>query len=164
MSTCISSQGEFSSHELGTGDQEFTCTLCGAFDEDACMVKAAELFSHFLYIESCNQCPPCKIGSRRITGRLDDLMAMTASRHDVEDIAHTATWVTNAQRCNLATSEQIMSSSVVAAFPEEFQDHVNASCSRRHDLTFPKIIGYEEGKGFTFDTEYSRKQPDWTYA
>ncbi len=134
------------------------------YDDTACMVKVAEIFSHFLYIESCNQCPPCKIGSQRITERLEHLLDGTSSAHEVEDIAHTATWVTNAQRCNLATSEQVLASSILAAFPEEFEDHVDGNCSRRHDLVLPKITGYREGEGFTLDTEYWRKRPDWTYA
>jgi formate dehydrogenase iron-sulfur subunit len=41
------------------------------FDESACIVRVAALFSRFLYVESCGQCPPCKLGSGVITDLLD---------------------------------------------------------------------------------------------
>ena len=34
----------------------------------ACMVKAAHLYSRFLYVESCGQCPACKFGTGEVTG------------------------------------------------------------------------------------------------
>ena len=37
------------------------------FDESACMVKAATLYSRFLYVESCGQCPACKFGTGQVT-------------------------------------------------------------------------------------------------
>ncbi|MBW3537172.1 MAG: hypothetical protein KY395_05285, partial [Actinobacteria bacterium] len=40
------------------------------YDDTACMVEVARLFSRFLYVESCGQCPPCKRGSGEITERL----------------------------------------------------------------------------------------------
>jgi len=50
MSKCISSEGEFSEHALGTGGNEFTCTRCWALDGaaihealDACREQRADL-------------------------------------------------------------------------------------------------------------------------
>ena len=43
------------------------------YDDTACMVEVAYQLSRFLYIESCGQCPPCKIGSGEITDRLERL-------------------------------------------------------------------------------------------
>jgi len=134
------------------------------YDDQACMVKVAEMFSHFLHVESCNQCPPCKIGSGRISERLERLMRFEAHPHEVEEIAETATWVTNGQRCYLATSEQLVVASILANFPGDFEAHLAGTCKLRHDLVLPKIIDYREGQGFTFDEEYWRKQPDWTYV
>ncbi len=133
------------------------------YDDTACMVGVAEMYSHFLYTESCNQCSPCKIGSRRITERLVRLLAGDAHPDDLEEIVETTTWVTNAQRCYLATSEQLVIGSILDAFPDEFEDHLAGTCQRRHDLPIPKIKEYSERDGFTFDAEYRRKQPDWTY-
>ncbi len=135
------------------------------YDDTACMVKALETMSHFLYIESCNQCPPCKIGSRRITGHLERLLFGEGSMDDIDDILYTTTWVENAQRCYLATSEALVSFSILEVFKDEFLGHLpGRECPLRHDLIVPKMTGYVEGQGFKYDPGYKRKQPDWTYS
>lgn len=133
------------------------------YDDTACMVQVAHEFSRFLYVESCNQCPPCKIGSRRITERLERFLNGGSTPQDIDDIWETTTWVENNQRCYLATSEAVVMYSVVHAFRDEFMEHVNDTCDRRHDIVIPKMTDYAEGKGFTYDLRYSRKQPDWSY-
>lgn len=134
------------------------------YDDSACMVKVAEIFSRFLYVESCNQCPPCKIGSRQITERLERLIRHEGHTSDVDAIMETTTWVENGARCYLPTSESLVISSIVAAFEDEFSDHVRGTCQRRHDMPLPKLSDYSPGEGFTYDLDWSRKQPDWSYA
>jgi NADH:ubiquinone oxidoreductase subunit F (NADH-binding) len=133
------------------------------YDDSACMVQVAYLFSRFLYIESCNQCPPCKLGGERISERLARLLAGEAQAHDLEEIRATSTWVNNGARCYLATSQSIVTQSILTAFPEEFDAHLTGTCPRRHDLIVPKMTEYVPGRGFLYDQEYVRKQPDWTY-
>jgi NADH:ubiquinone oxidoreductase subunit F (NADH-binding) len=134
------------------------------YDDSECMVQALYTFSRFLYVESCNQCPPCKTGSRWITERLERLLAGEAERHHLDEIHAATTWVTNAARCYLASSESIVTASIMDAFPEEFEAHLTGTCSLRHDLIVPKMLDYVPGQGFVYDETYSRKQPDWTYA
>jgi NADH-quinone oxidoreductase subunit F len=135
-----------------------------AYDDTACMVKVAEIVSRFLYVESCNQCPPCKMGSRQITDQLERLLRYEARFTDVEKMMDTTTWVANSSRCYLPTSESLVISSIIAAFADEFADHTHGSCERRHDLPLPKLTDYSAAEGFTYDLEWSRKQPDWSYA
>ncbi|HEY7801874.1 MAG TPA: NADH-ubiquinone oxidoreductase-F iron-sulfur binding region domain-containing protein [Dehalococcoidia bacterium] len=133
------------------------------YDDTACMVKVAERFVHFLHIESCNQCPPCKIGSRKIMRWLEQLLAGDAVEHDVEEMMEVATWVTNGGRCYLPTSTSLVTSSILGSFPEDFQAHLEGRCELRHDIEIPKIKDYDEDYGFTLDHDYDRKQPDWSY-
>ncbi len=134
------------------------------FDESACMVRAAYLFSHFLHVESCNQCAPCKLGSSEISKRLRALLAGSAHRHDFEEIHQIAGWVTGGHRCGLAVSEQVVMSSIVERLPEDFEAHLEHRCTLRHDLILPKLLDYEPGRGFTYDANYAHKKTDWTYA
>jgi NADH-quinone oxidoreductase subunit F len=134
------------------------------YDDSECMVQALYTFSRFLYVESCNQCPPCKTGSRWITERLERLLAGEAEPHHLDEIHAATTWVTNAARCYLATSESLVTASILAAFPEDFRNHLSGTCGLRHDLIVPKMIDYIPGQGFVYDQTYVRKQPDWTYA
>src|SRR6185437_3072789 len=78
------------------------------YDDSACMVAVAALFSHFLHVESCNQCRPCKTGSRRITEILEHLLAGQARPHDLAELEAATVWVTGGTRCYLATSESVV--------------------------------------------------------
>lgn len=133
------------------------------YDDTACMAQVAYNFSRFLFIESCNQCAPCKLGSRQITERLQRLLEGKAKRLELEEIDDITTWVTNGQRCYLATSESLVISSVLRAFPDDFTAHLQGRCELRHDISLPKMTGYEEGAGFTFDEMHIHKQPDWSF-
>lgn len=134
------------------------------YDDTACMVPVAQIFSRFLYVESCNQCPPCKIGSRQITEHLDRLLDGRGTQSDIDGIQTAIGGVEEGQRCYLPTSTSLVVSSIVRSFPDDFAAHVHGECRLRHDLVLPKITDYREGKGFTYDLDYMRKQPDWTYA
>ena len=134
------------------------------YDDTVCMVKVAERFVHFLHVESCNQCPPCKIGSRSIKQRLEHLLAGHATAQEIDDIEEEARWVTNGGRCYLPTSTSLVASSILASYPQDFEAHMAGTCTLRHDIAIPKITGYDSETGFTLDLEYDRKQPDWTYV
>jgi NADH:ubiquinone oxidoreductase subunit F (NADH-binding) len=43
------------------------------FDDTACMVRAAYLYSRFLWVESCAQCPACKFGTGEVSKGLDEI-------------------------------------------------------------------------------------------
>ena len=134
------------------------------YDDTTCMVDAAYRFSRFLSIESCGQCPPCKIGSSAITRHLERLETGAGSEDDLRGIAHWLEQVTDGNRCYLAVEEQVMVNSVMQAFPEEFVEHLELGrCPRRRRLPIPKLIDLTDGVA-TFDEEYWRKRLDWTYA
>ncbi|HEX5939328.1 MAG TPA: NADH-ubiquinone oxidoreductase-F iron-sulfur binding region domain-containing protein [Dehalococcoidia bacterium] len=133
------------------------------YDETACLARVAYLFSRFLFVESCNQCPPCKIGSRRITELLEKLLQDEADEADLEEIHATTTWVENGQRCYLASSEALVIASTLAFYPDDFRAHLTGDCKRRHDMPLPKMVDYIAGQGFKFDERYLRKLPDWSY-
>jgi NADH-quinone oxidoreductase subunit F len=134
------------------------------YDDTACMVEVAYQFSRFLHVESCNQCPPCKMGSREITRHLRRLLDGHGVRDDVEDILHVATWTPNGARCFLASEEAIVIPSTIRTYRQDFDAHVEGTCHLRHDLPLPRIVDYSHAEGFTYDAEYHRKKPDWSYA
>jgi NADH:ubiquinone oxidoreductase subunit F (NADH-binding) len=134
------------------------------YDDTACMVAIAHLFSRFLFVESCGQCPPCKLNSEEITNRLAVIDDCRGGDDDIEVIGARLREVTDANRCYLGTEEQLLVSSILRAFPEEFADHVEGDCPRhRGDLVVPKIVDLADGH-VRYDERQARKQPDWTYA
>jgi NADH:ubiquinone oxidoreductase subunit F (NADH-binding) len=134
------------------------------YDDSACMVDVAVELSRFLYVESCGQCPPCKLGTGAITVALNRLAAGAGGDHDVSEIGARLRTVTDGNRCYLPVEEQLMIGSLLAAFSEEFAAHVEGGCPLPGPPPIvPKIVDLEDGK-VTYDERHRRKRPDWTYA
>jgi NADH:ubiquinone oxidoreductase subunit F (NADH-binding) len=134
------------------------------YDDTACMVGVARLFSRFLYVESCGQCPPCKLGSGAITERLERLEAGSGTDGDVAEIVSWLSRVTDANRCYLPVEERLVVESILRAFPDEVAEHLGTgSCPRPRHLPIPKLVDLRDGKAF-YDARQEHKLPDWTYA
>ena len=134
------------------------------YDDTTCMVDAAYRFSRFLSIESCGQCPPCKLGSSAITEALERIETGAGEAGDLDVIGGWLGHVTDGSRCFLASEEQIVVTSIMRAFPEEFAEHIDLGhCPRPRRLPIPKLLDLAGGKA-VYDESFWRKQPDWTYA
>jgi NADH:ubiquinone oxidoreductase subunit F (NADH-binding) len=134
------------------------------YDDTTCMVDAAYRLSRFLSIESCGQCPPCKLGSSAITEHLERLETGIGDHSDLALIRGWLERVTDGNRCYLAVEEQVMVSSILRAFPEEFTEHVELRrCPRPRRLPIPKLTDLGDGLA-VYDESFWRKQPDWSYA
>ncbi len=133
-------------------------------DDSACMVEAARLFSRFLWVESCGQCPACKRGSSEITERLEQIEGGNGTDEDIAEIASWIDKVTDGNRCYLAVEEQVLVASILRTFGDEFAEHLQLGrCPRPREIVFPKIVDLSDGN-VVYDTRVPLKQPDWTYA
>jgi len=133
------------------------------YDDTACMVEVAYQYSRFLWIESCGQCPACKLGTQEITHRLNEIEACRGSAEDVAVIGARLANVTDGNRCFLPVEEQRVVGSLLRAFPEEFAAHLEGNCPNpRGDLIAPKIVDLDGG-AVVYDQAHRRKLPDWTY-
>jgi NADH:ubiquinone oxidoreductase subunit F (NADH-binding) len=133
------------------------------YDDTACMVDLAREFSRFLYVESCGQCPACKFGTGEITAHLTEIEACRATDEVLDIIAARLKSVTDGNRCYLPVEEQLVVSSILRSFPDEFAAHLEGYCPRpRSDLVVP-IIKDLVGGAATYDTRHQGKRPDWTY-
>ena len=134
------------------------------YDDTACMVDVAYQFSRFLYVESCGQCPPCKLGSGEITSHLERLETGRGADDDLRGIAHWLQRVTDGNRCYLPVQEQQVVASILRAFPDEFAAHIEqGACPRPRQLDFPKLIDLDGGEAIV-DDSFWRKRSDWTMA
>jgi NADH-quinone oxidoreductase subunit F len=133
------------------------------FDDSACMVRAAHLYSRFLWVESCGQCPACKFGTGEVTSALDSIESGRGSDQDLELILVRARGSTDGQKCALPTGESLLIQSVVQVFGDEFRGHLGTVCALPRELTFHKIVGWDaENARFRYDLAYAGRQPDWT--
>jgi NADH-quinone oxidoreductase subunit F len=135
------------------------------FDDSACMVNAAHLYSRFLYVESCGQCPACKFGTGQATELLAKLESGGGSDWEVESLLARAKSATDGQKCALPTGESLLVQSLVQVFPDEFRSHLGGACPLPREITFHKIVDWHPAeRRFVYDRSYAGKQPDWTYA
>jgi NADH-quinone oxidoreductase subunit F len=134
------------------------------YDETRDMLAVARMVSRFLYVESCGQCRACKFGCGEITRRLGAISQGDGTANDFDVIGQRLRDVTSQTRCFLAEAEQLVVSSLLRRFPEDFA----AGLERARDieieeLPVPKIVDIRDGTAF-YDERQSRKQPDWTYS
>ena len=132
------------------------------YDDTACMVEVAATFSRFLWVESCGQCPPCKLGTGAITAALDDIAAGRGTDTSIELIQHWLPEVASGNRCFLPVEEQQMLGSILRGFPEDFDAHLAGSCPTPRAIAIPKLVDLDES-GARYDARQMRKRPDWTY-
>ncbi|MGH3849977.1 MAG: NADH-ubiquinone oxidoreductase-F iron-sulfur binding region domain-containing protein, partial [Pseudonocardiaceae bacterium] len=133
------------------------------YDDTACMVRLATQLSRFLSVESCGQCPACKLGTGEITARLSEIDACHGDENDIAVIGGRLKNVTDGSRCYLPIQEQRVIGSILRAFPEEFADRLGGVCPRpRPDLIVPIIVDLGGGR-VRYDRKRRRKLPDWTF-
>jgi NADH:ubiquinone oxidoreductase subunit F (NADH-binding) len=133
------------------------------YDDTACMVEVALMLSRFLFVESCGQCPPCKLGTGDITAALGRIRAGEGDDADLGRIAERLRIVTDGNRCYLPVQERVVVSSILRSFPDDFAAHLEGRCiSGRGLLPTPKIADLADGV-VTYDIRQDRKRPDWTY-
>jgi NADH-quinone oxidoreductase subunit F len=134
------------------------------YDDTTCMVEVATLFSRFLSVESCGQCPPCKLGAGAITGRLAAIDSGRANDADIEAIGGRLRNVTDGNRCALPVEVQNVVGSLLTTFPEEFAAHIEGHrCPKPRRLIMPKLVDIVDGQAI-YDRRYAYKRPDWTYG
>jgi NADH-quinone oxidoreductase subunit F len=131
------------------------------YDDTACLLAVAQMFSRFLFVESCGQCPPCKLGTGAITDALDRL-AGGGTEQELGVISERLRIVTDASRCYLPAEEKALIASILRSFPDDIADHLEGQCRRRHDIVIPKIVDITNGT-VAYDLDQCRKRPDWTY-
>ena len=133
------------------------------YDDTADMVTVARMLSRFLYVESCGQCPACKLGTGEITACLERLEAAHASSREIEVIGARLRSVTDANRCFLGEEEQILVSSILRSYPDDFSAHLEGRVMAPRPYPFPKIVDITEDGEAVYDERQTRKRPDWTY-
>jgi len=84
---------------------------------------------------------------------------------DLDEAPARAKGATDGQKFALPTGTSLLMQSLFLTFEEEFRAHAGRECSSPRGLVLPKIVDWDEEAGrFTYDEDYARKRPDWTYA
>ena len=130
-----------------------------------CIVCVAAALSRFLAVESCGQCPPCKLHGVEIWERLEKLCATGGTTSDLEELRRRCAVVTDANRCYLPVGHALVVNSALDNFAQEFAEVLDGGCGRPGPVAVPKIVDIDEATGeVRLDDTYAGKQLDWSYA
>ena len=133
------------------------------YDDSACMVEVAATLSRFLFVESCGQCLPCKLGTGDITEAVERIRDRAGTARDLDIIEERLRIVADANRCYLPVQEQNLISSILRLYPEDVTAHLDGRCpAAGRAIPTPKLTDLTDGVA-SFDKRQERKQPDWTY-
>ena len=127
------------------------------FDDRTDPTELALAVSRFLWVESCGQCPPCKLGCEQVTATLESLLVGEGTVDDLVVLKARLATVTDAARCYLPTQEQ----RVVASLLPAIADPSHRGTLR--NLAVTKLVDLADGR-FVSDERQRFKLADWTYG
>jgi len=103
-------------------------------DEETCMVNLARYFMDFIQDESCGQCVPCRIGTRRMLEILERITQGKGKEDDINKLKKLSTVIKETSLCGLGKTAPNPVLSTLKYFREEFEEHIRTqkSCKRLH--------------------------------
>ncbi len=94
-------------------------------DESNCMVSVAKFFLEFTTDESCGKCPPCRIGTKIMHGKLKDITEGLGKPGDIELLQDLAQDIINTSLCGLGQTAPNPVLSTIKYFRDEYEAHIN---------------------------------------
>lgn len=114
------------------------------YDDTRSAVRIAEAVAHFLYDESCNQCPPCKGGLGVSLTHLKALFTRDQDPENLQRILNGARSAPRENRCYLPVQGSIIIPSLMNSFSEEFEALVGNTAPVPERVVLPKIVDYRK--------------------
>src|SRR5690606_24808534 len=104
------------------------------YDDTACIVAVAAVLSRFLAIESCGQCPPCKLGTDALADRFFAIDAGEGTAFTLDEMTAWIGRVTDANRCGLGAGERALAAGVFQSYSDEVVAHLGSACWSDRDI------------------------------
>jgi len=103
-------------------------------DEDQCMVDLARYFMDFIQDESCGQCTPCRVGTKRMLEILTRITEGEGKEGDIEKLEEMAHMIKETSLCGLGKTAPNPVLSTIRYFRHEYQEHIDTqkSCKKLH--------------------------------
>jgi NADH:ubiquinone oxidoreductase subunit F (NADH-binding) len=133
------------------------------FGPDTDPVAVAHGVSHFLAVESCGQCTPCKDGGLEVAENLDLLRAGEARDDILEWLEPKVRYVPDGARCDLGRQHERVVMSFLERFPEAAAAHAAHQRDADPVLIAPIVDFDDEGRAL-LDESQASKQPDWEHG
>jgi len=103
-------------------------------DEDTCMVDLSRFFMDFIQEESCGQCTPCRVGTRRMLEILERITQGKGEEGDIEKLEELGKMIQETSLCGLGKTAPNPVLSTIKYFREDYEQHIETklSCKRLH--------------------------------
>jgi NADH-quinone oxidoreductase subunit F len=134
-----------------------------AFGVETDPVAVAHGVSHFLAVESCGQCVPCKHGGLEVAELLDRLRAGDAQPDAVEVLRTRVAGVPEGARCDLGRQHERVVASLLEHFPGAGRAHAVDGLETEPVLIAP-IADIDEEGIVHLDDNQAAKLPGWEYG
>ena len=92
--------------------------------EDSCMVDLARFFLDFIQDESCGQCVPCRVGTRRMLEILNRICDGHGEEGDIEKLTDLGQKIKETSRCGLGQTAPNPVLSTIRHFRDEYVAHI----------------------------------------
>ena len=93
-------------------------------DDATCMVAATLKYSNFFKVESCGQCPPCRMGTINLATLVDKIERGEGTQKDLDSLLQLCGFVKGTGYCTLITGAAVLVQSSLRLFQHEFEEHI----------------------------------------
>ena len=93
-------------------------------DDATCMVAKTLEFSNFFKVESCGQCPPCRMGTINLANLVTKVEAGEGTQKDLDSLLQLCGFVKGTGYCTLVTGAAVLVQSSLRLFRHEFEEHI----------------------------------------
>jgi NADH-quinone oxidoreductase subunit F len=93
-------------------------------DDATCMVRQTLKYSNFFKVESCGQCPPCRMGTINLATLMTKIEAGEGTQKDLDSLLQLCGFVKGTGYCTLVTGAAVLVQSSLKLFRHEFEEHI----------------------------------------
>jgi NADH-quinone oxidoreductase subunit F len=93
-------------------------------DDRTCMVATALKYGNFFKVESCGQCPPCRMGTINLAALLQKIEDGEGTEKDLASLLQLCGFVKGRGYCTVVTGASVVVESSLRLFRREFEDHI----------------------------------------
>ncbi|MGQ0811216.1 MAG: NADH-quinone oxidoreductase subunit NuoF, partial [Nitrospiraceae bacterium] len=93
-------------------------------DDATCMVAQTLKFSDFFKVESCGQCPSCRMGTINLATLMVKIEQGEGTQKDLDSLLQLCGFVKGTGYCTLVTGAAVLVQSSLRLFRDEFEEHI----------------------------------------
>lgn len=93
-------------------------------DDATCMVAQTLKLSKFFEVESCGQCPPCRLGTEELATLVEKIEQGIGTQKDLDQMLQICGFVKGTGFCTLVTGASVLVQNSLRMFKHEYEEHI----------------------------------------